>query len=207
MRRVSRTLWVAAAVAASVSCGSKVREGRSPVYLVVNSMQAANGNKPTSFTAFLLSDVVTNVTTPAPCSATNPCPTVFNDPGQATLALAMKDVGTPGAPTTPTSNNAVTLSRYHVNYRRADGRNTPGVDVPYGFDGAVSGTISTAAVTVGFNLVRHDAKAESPLIQLVSNGVVISTLADVTFYGTDQVGNQVSVTATIQIDFGNFGDS
>ena len=56
-------------------------------------------------------------------------------------------------------------------------------------------------------LVRHDAKAESPLIQLVSNGVVISTLAEVTFYGTDQVGNQVSVTATIQIDFGNFGDS
>jgi len=177
--------------------------------MIVNSIQAANGNKPTQFLTFLLSDVVTNVTSPAPCSVTAPCPTVFNDPGQATLVLGMKDVGTPGAPTTPTSNNAVTLLRYHVNYRRADGRNTPGVDVPYGFDGAVNGTVTSTSspVTVGFNLVRHDAKAESPLAQLVSNGVVISTLADVTFYGTDQVGNEVSVTGTIQIDFGNFGDT
>jgi len=177
--------------------------------MIVNSIQAANGNKPTQFLTFLLSDVVTNVTSPAPCSVTAPCPTVFNDPGQATLVLGMKGVGTPGAPTTPTSNNAVTLLRYHVNYRRADGRNTPGVDVPYGFDGAVNGTVTSnsSPVTVGFNLVRHDAKAESPLAQLVSNGVVISTLADVTFYGTDQVGNEVSVTGTIQIDFGNFGDT
>ena len=30
--------------------------------------------------------------------------------------------------------------------------------------------------------------------------------AKVTFYGTDQTGNDVSVTGTIQIDFGNFGD-
>jgi hypothetical protein len=209
MRRVSRAVCAAAVLAASVSCGNTVRQGRSPVYLIVNSIQAANGNKPTQFVSFLLSDVITNVTSPAPCSAASPCPTVFNDPGQVTLVLGMKDVGTPGAPTTPTSNNAVTLSRYHVNYRRADGRNTPGVDVPYGFDGAVTGTISSNStpVTIGFNLVRHDAKAESPLAQLVTNGVVISTLAEVTFYGTDQTGNEVSVTATIQIDFGNFGDT
>jgi hypothetical protein len=209
MRRFSRAVCAAAVIAASVSCGSTVRQGRSPVYLIVNSLQGARGDKPTQFVSFLLSDVLTNVTNPAPCSATSPCPTIFNDPGQATITLGMKDVGTPGAPTSPTSNNAVTLSRYHVTYRRADGRNTPGVDVPYGFDGAVNGTIAstTASVAIGFNLVRHDAKAESPLVELVNNGVIISTLAEVTFYGTDQTGNEVSVTATIQIDFGNFGDT
>ena len=37
-----------------------------------------------------------------------------------------------------TAINAVTLTRYHVDYRRTDGRNTPGVDVPYSFDGGLS---------------------------------------------------------------------
>ena len=103
----------------------------------------------------------------------------------------------------------MTLTRYHVAYRRADGRNTPGVDLPYDFDGAISGTITSTntPTTVGFDLVRHDAKSESPLVQLKSNGVVISTLAEVTFYGKDQTGNEVSVSGTIQIDFGNFGDT
>ena len=27
------------------------------------------------------------------------------------------------------------MTRYRVEFRRTDGRNTPGVDVPYGFDG------------------------------------------------------------------------
>src|SRR5206468_4266971 len=205
MHIISKVVLVATLAAASVSCGNTVRQGRSPVYLIVNSIQAANGSKPTQFSAFLLSDVLTNVTSPAPCAPTSPCPTIFNDPGQVTLTLGMKDVGTPANPTSPTSNNAITLSRYHVTYRRADGRNTPGPDVPYGFDGAITGTIASTSTStaIGFNLVRHDAKAESPLVQLVNNGVIISTLAEVTFYGTDQTGNEVSVTATIQIDFGN----
>jgi hypothetical protein len=35
---------------------------------------------------------------------------------------------------------------------------------------------------------------------------MISTIADVTFYGRDQAGNDVSATGSIGIDFGNFGD-
>ena len=41
----------------------------------------------------------------------------------------------PTRPTTPI--NAITLTRYRVDFRRTDGRNTPGVDVPYGFDGGL----------------------------------------------------------------------
>src|SRR5262245_2892429 len=154
-----------AAAAAGVSCGDVIRQGRSPVILVVNQMQAATGDKPTTFFSALISDVVTVVRTPAPCSDTNPCPTVFNDLGQATLSLAMKDVAA-----TPTSNNQVTITRYRVVYTRADGRNTMGVDVPYAFDGATTITVPAGGgtVTVGFDLVRNVAKEEAPLVQLVS---------------------------------------
>jgi hypothetical protein len=51
------------------------------------------------------------------------------------------------------------------------------------------------------------AKEESPLIQLRSNPGVITTLTEVTFYGRDQVGNEVVATGRIQVDFGNFGDT
>jgi hypothetical protein len=44
-------------------------------------------------------------------------------------------------------------------------------------------------------------------VQLASNPVFLTTLAEVTFYGRDQVGNDVSVTGLIQINFGNFSDS
>ena len=50
----------------------------------------------------------------------------------------MRDVTNPNG---PTSNNAITVNRYRVTYRRSDGRNTPGVDVPYAFDGAVTFTV------------------------------------------------------------------
>jgi hypothetical protein len=107
----------------------------------------------------------------------------------------------------PSANNVVTLNRYHVAYRRADGRNTPGVDVPYPFDGAITLSVAGGGAATGtFEIVRHVAKLETPLVQLQSNGTVISTLADVTFYGTDRVGNDVNVTGSIQINFGNFAD-
>ena len=41
---------------------------------------------------------------------------------------------------------------------------------------------------------------------LASNGMIISTVADITFYGRDQAGNDVSVAGSISVDFGNFGD-
>ena len=47
---------------------------------------------------------------------------------------------------------------------------------------------------------------ESPLVELGSNAAIITTIAEVTFYGRDQVGNDVTVSGTMQIDFGNFGD-
>lgn len=206
MSRLIKFIAIAPLVAATVSCGSVIREGRGSSFLVVDSVAGIRGaaqlGQPSSS---LTSDVITNVITPAPCSAENPCPIIFGDPGQAVMHIVMKDAGS-STPTTPGPMNHVTLTRYRVVYTRADGRNTPGVDVPYPFDGTMTVTITEAATTMGFDLVRSQAKSETPLIQLRTSGAVISTIATITFYGTDQVGNQVNATGTLNVNFANFGD-
>ncbi|HEX7794448.1 MAG TPA: hypothetical protein VF456_08870 [Vicinamibacterales bacterium] len=195
--QIKKLSGAVALIAASVSCGQAPRSGKSPVYLVIDSLTAGGGN-------FLQSDIVKMATSPAPCTTDNPCPTVFSDSASVVLESFQKDV----TATAPSTNSAITISRYHVNYRRADGRNTPGVDVPYGFDGALTGTTdpSNGKLTLTFEIVRHVAKMESPLAQLATNAAVITTIADCTFYGQDIIGNDVNVTGSIQVDFGNFGD-
>jgi hypothetical protein len=204
MRSASRIVLLAAVVAASVSCGDVVRQGRSPSMLVIDALTGApgGGRGANTFSGTLYSDVQVLITTPEPCAPASPCPTIYSDSGQVTLSLAMKDYTIE-----PTTNNQVTITRYRAEYVRADGRNTPGVDVPHSFDGAVTGTITGgAARTLTFEVVRHVAKQESPLVQLIRNPQTISTLARVTFYGRDLVGNEISVTGTLHVEFGNFGD-
>ena len=97
--------------------------------------------------------------------------------------------------------------RTFLGYRRADGRNTPGVDVPFPFDSAVTVTVNPGSTAqAGFDIVRVVAKGEAPLVGLVNSQDFISTIADVTFYGKDHAGNDVSAAGSIGITFGNFGD-
>jgi len=207
MRNAIRLIGLSALVAASVSCGDVVRQGSSPVYLVIDLLQGVRGAvQPGQPAATLDSDVITNVTSPAPCTTDNPCPTIFGDSGVASLRAPLKDIGAT-ASLSPTSNNEVTISRVHVEFVRADGRNTPGVDVPYAFDTAVTGTITAGGtLSLGFELVRQVAKQEAPLVQLRSNPNFISAIAKVTFYGTDRTGNAIQVTGQLTVEFGNFGD-
>jgi len=201
---VQRLLAAIVLVAATSACGDVIRQGKAPVVIVVDSFKGAPGGGfgANTCTDTLRSDVVVNAVSPAPCTPAAPCPTIYDDSGQVTMHLAPKDIAIE-----PTSNNQVTISRYHVTFRRADGRNTQGVDVPFGFDGSVTGTIPpTGTVTLSFELVRHVAKDESPLVQLRTSPNIINTLADVTFYGTDLVGNAVTASASMSIEFGNFGD-
>ena len=207
MRNATRLLGLAALAAASVSCGDVVRQGSSPVYLVIDLLQGIRGGPSGgAASSTLTSDVITIVTSPAPCAAATPCPTIFGDSGTVALRAPLKDIGATGS-LAPTTNNEVTINRYRVEYTRADGRNTQGVDVPFAFDGAVTGTIlAGGSLTLGFELVRNVAKQESPLAQLRTSSNFISVIARVTFYGTDRVGNAISATGQIQIEFGNFGD-
>jgi hypothetical protein len=190
------TLALAGIVAgAAAACGDVVREGRSPAYVMVTKITATSGAEPDNDSDELSSDVVTNGT-------------VFEDLGQVSFKLALKDIGSGAAPTSPTTNNYVTISRYHVAYRRSDGRNAPGVDVPFPFDGAGTVTVTDKDASMGFVLVRIQAKLESPLKNLRQGGgaTAISTIADITFYGRDQAGNDVTTAASISVNFADWGD-
>jgi hypothetical protein len=193
--RTAVTLLLLAA--GSASCGQLQRQGQASSYLIVNALEAARGDDPTTFGGFLHSDVVT---------VKDDVPTIFNDVGRVKLVLAMKDPGSSTSPTEPSSANLITINRYHVRFRRADGRNTEGVDVPYGFDGGMTMTVSTTESTGAFEIVRHVAKEEAPLRALAANGLIITTIAEITFYGHDQTGREVSVTGSMTVEFGNFAD-
>ena len=124
---------------------------------------------------------------------------------QVSFQLTLKDPGVPGNTNQPSVLNAVTFTRYHVDFRRADGRNTPGVDVPFSFDAAQTFTVQDK-IDIIVELVRHVAKAEAPLAALAADRNIISTIATITFYGKDQAGNNVIVTGQVQVNFGNFAD-
>src|SRR5688500_9320039 len=186
-------------VATSMGCGNVTELGKSPALVVVDLIEAASGAEPGNMGGFLLSDVETVV---------DGNPSIFNDLGRVTMHIIPKDVGTGQNALAPTPWNAVTLNRYHITFIRADGRNTPGVDVPHPVDGALTATITGTPVTVPFEIVRHQQKLEPPLISLARFGgrVFISTIAEITFYGADQVGNAVQAKATISVSFADYAD-
>lgn len=187
---------VVVAALSAAGCGEYVRQGRTPAQVVIVSLLSARGTSSSTPTTFnsgpLLSDVP-NVSAGE---------TVFNDFGQVTMRMVLRDGATVAA---PTPLNEITITSYRVEYRRTDGRNTPGVEVPFPFTSALTMTIPTGGTATGaFELVRHIAKVESPLATLGSNPVVLTVIADVTFFGRDQAGNAVSTTGSIQINFANF---
>lgn len=183
---------VTALAGASAACGDFIRQDRSPVTLVIDRLEAASGASGAAgtFSGTLQSDVLTNGG-------------IISDSGRVTMRLIMKDVGTAPSPV-----NGVTINRYRVTFRRADGRNTPGVDVPFPFDSAATFTVPPGGNAIHtFELIRHVAKLEAPLAALAQSiGLIYSTIADVTFFGRDQTGNELSATASIGVQFGNFAD-
>jgi len=207
MRIITRMLTTAALLAAT-SCSSTVRSGNSPVFLVIDNLAGIRGGPtPGTPSSLLISDVLTLVTSGGSCSLQSPCPVVFGDSGTATLELAKKDI----TATAPTTNNQVTINRVHVHYHFADGSGVQGVTVPVDFDTFATATVPpTGTTTISFELVRVQAKQSTPLVQLnkppAGTGGQLSVVADVTFIGKDQVGNDISVMGSIQIEFSDWTD-
>jgi hypothetical protein len=196
IRRIAPAVLAATGILlGSTSCGNLREQGRSPSILVIDSLEAASGASPGELGVPLNSDVLTEGG-------------ILNDTGLATMRIVIKDPGNPGADSFPSAVNAVQVTRFRVSFKRADGRNTPGVDVPFPFDGATTATVTPAPVDVPFEMVRHQAKAEQPLRALRESGgkVLISTIAEVTFYGRDLVGNDVQASGTISVNFADFAD-
>ncbi len=134
----------------------------------------------------------------------NPPCTVFNDNAVVTFVARLKDLSVFGSPV-----NDVVFERYRVTYTRADGRNVPGIDVPYPFDGVSSFRVASDGVEVTrtFIVVRLQAKHESPLreISLNSSGI-LSVLTRMDFFGRDGAGRQIQVSAFLNITFADFGN-
>jgi len=185
-------ITVAAASMGIAGCGDAVRNGTGSSYLVISTLQGGAGTSGT-LGSVVQSDVL-NVDATGKQS-------IAGDRGQVSFDLQMKDPGGPG----PSPANAITITQYHVDYIRSDGRNVQGVDVPFSFDGAVTLTV-TGSGSTGFTLVRIQAKQEAPLQALAFSGGAntISTIARVTFYGHDQTGRGVSVTGQIEVDFSDW---
>jgi hypothetical protein len=204
--RIPTVAVAIAAALAAAGCGSEtIRTGRSPVYLIIDRIEGASGADNNKFGTELFSDVETLRKQTVDGKEVR-VPTYYPDPGRVALRIALKDIGGGGSPTAPSTNNLVTVTRYRVSYRRTDGRNAPGVDVPHPFEGAVSGTIGPDASDLNFTLVRLQAKLEPPLVGMRADRSATSTIADVTFFGRDQVGNDVEATGAISVTFANWAD-
>ncbi len=82
------------------------------------------------------------------------------------------------------------------------------MDVPFPVDGAVTATLGSTPTVVPFEMVRHQQKLEQPLRSLANFGgrLFISTIAEITFYGADQVGNRLQVKGTISVSFSDYAD-
>ena len=204
-RATPRRCWVtgvglALTLGASISCNEGVTASRSSTILVIERIGAASGGTTDDPIPTLLnSDVLTNGA-------------VFPDIARVTTRLAFKAPGTSESPASPTSANWITVTGYRVFFRRTDGRNTAGVDVPFPFEGGM--TMTTLDISSAeFTLIRAQAKLEPPLIALRNQpgggpggAIALSVIADITFFGHDQTGAAVSADGSIGINFADFAD-
>lgn len=105
----------------------------------------------------------------------------------------------------------LTVERYEVHYFRSDGRNVEGLDVPYAITGNLSQEVQEEnTATLNLEVVRRQAKLESPLLNLAGGGgaIVVTMFAEITLHARTTTGDATnSVSGRLQIDFADFGDT
>lgn len=103
----------------------------------------------------------------------------------------------------------VQITRYTVSFVRNDGRNVPGRDVPYPFEGQVALKIGVnQSGALSFIIVREVAKQEMPLLGLYNANIgdVLNMTAVIEFYGHDLAGRTVTARGTLPVYFANYAD-
>jgi hypothetical protein len=182
---------------ASCTTPDTLEQDTTNTFLVVEQMGGADG------VSEIFSDVC--VLEEDPDTGASFC-TIFNDNGEVEMSATLKNQDQ----LTGTFLNDVIITSYHVTFTRADGRNTPGVDVPFPFDGATNFrvVVNGGTSTQPFVVVRHQAKLEPPLVNLIGSGGArfISVLAEIQFFGHDGAGRAISAKAFLNIHFGDFTD-
>lgn len=120
------------------------------------------------------------------------------------------------------------LERYEVRFFRTDGRNQEGVDVPFRITGPLGnvryhtpgpGGPGEVEATVTITVVRHQAKLEPPLRNLVGvltsetgtfqlpGAGVLTTIAEITIHGRTVQGGGLEAKGNVQVTFADFADS
>jgi hypothetical protein len=187
---------MAALYLASCTTPDTLEQDTTNTLIVVQSVEGEDGSEIFSDVCILEEDSATGVTF---------C-TFFNDNGEVVMSAVLKNQDQ----LNPTFLNDVTFTSYRVTFTRADGRNTPGVDVPFPFDGAMNLLVQAngGTATHAFVVVRHQAKVEPPLANLLGSGgsLFISVLAEVEFFGHDGAGRAISAKGFMNVHFGDFAD-
>jgi hypothetical protein len=197
-----KTLWTKkhilmglALLAASIflpACNPLEDESRSNSILVVENITGKDMSGTDA--GFLQSDVVKKDNT------------IAADTAKATLSAKFMDP----APILGTSQYSdVVLTRYVVSFSRTDGRNRPGADVPFPFEGSLTTLVRVDSTTsVDFVIVREAAKLEAPLINLRDSayGDILNMTAKIDFYGHDLADKAVKATGYLTVYFANYND-
>jgi len=197
-----KTLWTKkhilmglALLAASIflpACNPLENDSRSNSILVVENITGKDMSGTDA--GFLQSDVVKKDNS------------IAADTAKATLSARFMDP----APILGTSQYSdIMVTRYVVSYSRTDGRNRPGADVPFPFEGSLTTLVRVdSTASVNFVIVREAAKLEAPLINLRDSayGDILNMTAKIEFYGHDLTDKAVKATGYLTVYFANYVD-
>jgi len=195
MTQVMKLLGLAVLAIGLTACNPMENESDSASMLVVERMQGNNVKEQVS--DYVQSDVIV---------VKSGASTIVADIGFATMSCRLLN---PASTLGASPWNDIAVTRYVVSYIRTDGRNTPGLDVPYPFEGNLSAVFKVGfSQEIAFVIVREVAKEEAPLLGLRTLGgeSVLQVTAKVEFYGHDMANKTVKATGYIPIFFANYAN-
>ncbi|MCI0615344.1 hypothetical protein L0244_20315 [bacterium] len=195
-------LILLAVVLVSYACTRVEDNTRAGSLLVVSNVIGINGEDESGIPLF--SDLCER-------STENNCGCgIVNDNAEADFSNEFLQIGQGANVGNGSFLNDIIVQQYRVDYFRANNRNTPGVDVPYGIDGTLTVRVPLGGSASGIvTIVRHEAKTEAPLSDLVQLGPqegVITANAQIKFFGQDISGRTVSAFGLLEVHFADFAD-
>jgi hypothetical protein len=179
---------------AMAACNALENQSTSATRLQIVSL-TGNDLKGTAGSARVYSDVLTNGS-------------IFDDPGVADIKALPLDPLLATTAITPYFD--VLIDQMDVEFKRPDGRNMEGVDVPYRFTQPMSMLVPiNTDMKIPFVLIRHMAKEQAPLLALrANNSQVLQLVAFITIHGKDLGGHRVApVIGPISVWCSNFADA
>ena len=177
------------------SCVAKENDSTSGSFLIINSL-TGNDLEGAAGSTTVFSDVLTDGSIINDNAVANVNAQIYNPAKTADISYF----------------NNVVVDQIDVEFKRTDGRNVEGVDVPYRFTQPMNMLVVVdTPLEIPFVLIRHVAKLEAPLLALrevPSQSFVLQLVAKVTLNGKDLGGHRVApVTGYLSVWCANFADA